>query len=99
MYSIREVRALCLDADEIAVATWAFSHDTITGYDTDTLHSSRLRYIPARTNRGNLGILGVKPTEPEGVINPEQSRLLTAFANQVALAIERVNITQVYENK
>ncbi len=86
---------LMLDADEIAVATWAFSHDTVTGYDTDTLHSSRLRYIPLRTNRGILGILGVKPDEPDGVINPEQSRLLAAFANQVALAIERVNVTRV----
>jgi two-component system sensor histidine kinase KdpD len=90
---------LSLDADEIAVATWAFSHDTIAGYDTDTLHSSRLRYIPLRTNRGKLGILGVKPEEPDGVINPEQSRLLMAFANQVALAIERVNVSRVYENK
>ena len=88
---------LVLDANEIAVATWAFSHDTISGYDTDTLHSSRLRYIPLRTSRGNLGILGVKPDEPDGVINPEQSRLLTAFANQVALAIERVNISRVYD--
>ncbi|MEI7434305.1 MAG: sensor histidine kinase KdpD [Methanomicrobiales archaeon] len=90
---------LVLDANEIAVGTWAFSHDTISGYDTDTLHSSRLRYIPLRTNRGKLGILGVKPNEPDGVISPEQSRLLTAFANQVALAIERVNVTSVYENK
>jgi len=54
-----------------------------------------LRYIPLRTNRGTIGILGVKPDEADGVINPEQSRLLTAFANQVALAIERVNVTQV----
>ncbi|MEI6293846.1 MAG: DUF4118 domain-containing protein, partial [Methanomicrobiales archaeon] len=90
---------LSLDADEIAVATWAFSHDTVTGYDTDTLHSSRLRYIPLRINKGNLGILGVKPKEPDGVISPEQSRLLAAFANQVALAIERVNVSRVCENK
>jgi two-component system, OmpR family, sensor histidine kinase KdpD len=88
-----------LDADEIAVATWAFSHDTITGYDTDTLHSSRLRYIPLRTNHGKIGILGVKPDEPDGVISPEQSRLLAAFANQVALAIERINVTRVDESR
>jgi two-component system, OmpR family, sensor histidine kinase KdpD len=88
-----------LDADEIAVATWAFSHDTITGYDTDTLHSSRLRYIPLRTNHGKIGILGVKPDEPDGVISPEQSRLLAAFANQVALAIERINVTRIDESR
>jgi K+-sensing histidine kinase KdpD len=37
--------------------------------------------------------MGVRPTEPNGVITPEQSRILTAFANQAALALERVNLT------
>jgi two-component system sensor histidine kinase KdpD len=83
---------LTLDADEIAVATWAFRHGAVAGYDTDTLHGSRLRYIPLRTSRGVVGILGVKPGEPEGIITPEEMRLLTAFASQAALALERVNL-------
>jgi hypothetical protein len=33
----------------------------------------------------------VQPAEPNGVITYEQSRILTAFANQAALALERVN--------
>ena len=82
---------LTLDADEIAVGTWAFRHGAIAGYDTDTLHGSRLRYIPLHTSRGVVGILGVKPAEPEGIITPEQTMILTAFASQAALALERVN--------
>lgn len=35
--------------------------------------------------------MGVKPAEPEGVITHEQALLLTAFATQAALALERVN--------
>jgi len=85
---------LTLDADEMAVATWAFRHGAVAGYDTDTLHGSRLRYIPLRTSRGIVGIMGVKPVEPEGVITPEQTRILTAFANQAALAFERVSLVQ-----
>jgi two-component system sensor histidine kinase KdpD len=82
---------LVLDGDDIAVATWAFAHGATAGYDTDTLHGSKLRYIPLQSSRGVIGILGVQPVEPNGVITYDQSRILTAFANQAALALERVN--------
>ncbi|MCX6682304.1 MAG: GAF domain-containing protein, partial [Methanoregula sp.] len=85
---------ISLDADDIAVATWAYKHGAVAGYDTDTLHASRLRYIPLQTSRGVLGIMGVRPDEPEGIITPEQARVLTSFANQAALAIERVNLAR-----
>ena len=84
---------LVLDGDDIAVATWAYQHGAVAGYDTDTLHGSRLRYIPLQGTQGVVGIMGVKPTELNGFITPEQSRILTAFANQTALALERVNLT------
>jgi two-component system sensor histidine kinase KdpD len=85
---------LALNADDIAVATWAFQHGTVAGYDTDTLHGSRLRYIPLQSSAGVFGVLGVKPTEPEGIITHEQERILTAFANQMAPALERVNLVR-----
>jgi two-component system sensor histidine kinase KdpD len=85
---------LRLDADDIAVATWAYQHGTIAGYDTDTLHGSPLRYIPLQSTQGVLGIMGVKPAEPDGVITHEQDRILLAFANQTALALERVNLVR-----
>jgi two-component system sensor histidine kinase KdpD len=84
---------LKLDPDEMAVAIWAFKHGAIAGYDTDTLHSSRLRYIPLQSSQGVLGIMGVKPEEPDGIITPEQARILTAFANLTAQALERVSLT------
>ena len=90
---------LRLDADDIAVATWAFQHGAVAGYDTDTLHGSRLRYIPLQSSREVLGIMGVKPAEPDGVITHEQDRILTAFANQTALALERVNLVRGSQNK
>jgi two-component system sensor histidine kinase KdpD len=83
-----------LDADDIAVATWAFRHGAVAGYDTDTLHGSRLRYIPLWSSQGTLGIMGVKPGEPDGIITHEQDRILTAFATQTALALERVQIAK-----
>jgi len=90
---------LRLDADDFAVATWAFQHGNIAGYDTDTLHGSRLRYIPLRSTQRVLGIMGVKPAEPDGVITHEQDRILMAFANQTALALERVNLMRASQDK
>jgi two-component system sensor histidine kinase KdpD len=85
-----DVTGIALDADDIAVATWAFRHGAVAGYDTDTLHGSRLRFIPLQGSRDVLGIMGVRPAEPDGVITHEQDRILTAFASQAALALERV---------
>jgi two-component system sensor histidine kinase KdpD len=96
---IREASpGLRLDADDVAVATWAYQHGTIAGYDTDTLHGSRLRYIPLQSTQGVLGIMGVKPAVPDGVITHEQDRVLMAFANQTALALERVNLVRTSQD-
>jgi two-component system sensor histidine kinase KdpD len=85
---------IVLNDDDIAVATWAFQHSTVAGYDTDTLHGSRLRYIPLIGAAGVLGILGVKPADAEGIVTHEQERILMAFASQMALALERVRLTK-----
>jgi two-component system sensor histidine kinase KdpD len=85
---------LHLDADDIAVATWAYQHSSVAGYDTDTLHGSRLRFIPLKSSQEVLGIMGVKPAEPDGVITHEQEKILMAFADLTALALERVKLTK-----
>ncbi|MGD1004871.1 MAG: sensor histidine kinase KdpD [Methanoregulaceae archaeon] len=81
-----------LDADDIAVATWAYQHNAVAGYDTDTLHGSPLRYIPLHSSQGVLGVMGIKPMDPNGIITHEEARILMAFANQTALALERINL-------
>lgn len=81
-------------ADDIAVAVWAYQHGAVAGYDTDTLHGSRLRYIPLTSSGNVLGILGVRPREPGGIISHEQERILMAFASQLAQALERVRLVQ-----
>jgi two-component system sensor histidine kinase KdpD len=89
---------LRLDADDIAVATWAYQHGSVAGYDTDTLHGSRLRYIPLQSSQGVFGIMGVKPAEPNGIITHEQGNTLMAFADLTALALERVNRYKIIKN-
>jgi K+-sensing histidine kinase KdpD len=36
----------------------------------------------------------VKPADADRIITPKQERILTAFANQMALALERVRLTK-----
>lgn len=85
--------SLKLNDDEIAMAVWAFQHNAVAGYGTDTLHGSRLRYIPLAGSEGVLGILGVIPSGSGEIITYGQERILAAFANQIALALERVQLT------
>jgi len=82
-------RDLSINEDEMAVAMWAFSKDVVTGYDTDTLHASRLRFIPIKSRKGVLGVLGIKPEENGEVISPDEGRIIEIFADLTALAIER----------
>ncbi|MEN6609269.1 MAG: sensor histidine kinase KdpD [Methanoregulaceae archaeon] len=82
---------LTLDANELAVADWSYKHGSVAGYDTDTLPASRLRYIPVRGAKGIHGIIGVKPDPAGMVISPDQAQILQTFADQAAIAIERVH--------
>ncbi len=81
-----------LDESERAVAIWAFEHGEPAGRDTDTLPAAKVRYLPLKTSRGVVGVLGVQPHEATKHLTPEQRQLMEAFANQAALAIERARL-------
>lgn len=83
-----------LDENERAVAHWVFRHGQEAGYGTDTLPAASARYLPLRTARRTIGVLGVKPTDSRTALAPEQRRLLHAFASQAALAIERAALAE-----
>ena len=80
---------LVVNDDEKAVAIWSFSKNAVAGYDTDTLHASRFRFIPIRSRKGVLGVLGVQPEDIDGVISPDQGRMLEIFADLMGLTMER----------
>ena len=71
---------------------WAFEHGQPAGRDTDTLPAAKVRYLPLKTARGVVGVLGVQPPEKTAHLTLEQRLLMEAFANQAALAIERVQL-------
>jgi two-component system sensor histidine kinase KdpD len=86
---------LKLDEDELAVADWVFRHGDPAGRHTNTLPAAQLRYLPLRTARGIVGVLGVQGPQPSAQhLTPQQRRLMETFASQAALAIERVQLTE-----
>lgn len=85
---------LTLDENELAVAAWVFQHGQPAGRGTDTLPAATARYLPLKTARGVVGVLGVTPTDPASRLSPDQRHLLEVFASQSALAIERAQLAE-----
>jgi two-component system sensor histidine kinase KdpD len=83
-----------LDANERAVAVWAYQHGQQAGRGTDTLAASEARYLPLKTSKGVVGVLGVRPKDSGENLTPDQRRLLETFASQAALAIERARLAE-----
>jgi two-component system sensor histidine kinase KdpD len=76
------------DTRERAVAQWVFDHGQRAGKTTGTLPAAQGLYLPLRTSRGVIGVLGLQSTDPHLLLAPERLHLLEAFADQIALAVE-----------
>ena len=81
-----------LDAADLAAARWSFEHATPAGRGADTLPGARRLFLPLRTPRGTIGVVGLDSRGGESFLTPDERRLLDALADQAALAIERVHL-------
>lgn len=81
---------MTLNDEELAVADWVYRHAEPAGRHTNTLPAAQLRYLPLKTSKRVVGVLGVgKPNTINTDLTSAQRRLMEAFANQGAQAIER----------
>ncbi len=79
-----------LSDEELVVADWVYRNAEPAGRHTNTLPAAQLRYLPLKTSKGVVGVLGVgKPNTINTDLTPAQRRLMESFANQGAQAIER----------
>jgi len=72
-----------------AAARWAFGRGDPTGNGTGTLPSSRWRFQPMKTLRGNVGVLGVRS---ERSLDAPALQAIATLADQAAVAVERVRL-------
>jgi two-component system sensor histidine kinase KdpD len=80
------------DEKEQSVAQWVFDHGELAGATTDTLPFAKGLYLPLKSSRGIVGVLGVFSEATSRLSDPDRLHLLEAFANQTALAVERTKL-------
>jgi two-component system sensor histidine kinase KdpD len=83
-----------LDEADLAAAQWAFGNDRPAGRGADTLPGARRLFLPMRTGRGTIGVIGLDRDGTGPILTPEGRRLLDALADMGALAIERVRLVE-----
>lgn len=76
-----------LDEKEQGIAQWVYELGQMAGLGTDSLSFSDALYLPLMASQEMIGVLRVRPSDPERLLEPEQLHLLEACANQVALAV------------
>ena len=83
-----------LDAADFGAAKWAFDNERPAGRGADTLPGARRLFLPMRTGRGIVGVIGLDADRIGPILTPEERRLFDTLADMAALAIERVRLVQ-----
>ncbi len=81
-----------LDEADVAAAKWAFENNRTAGRGSDTLPGAKRLFIPMRTGRGVVGVVGIDSDKEGPLLTPEQQRLFDALIDQAALAVDRVRL-------
>ena len=83
-----------LDSADLAAANWAWENNRSAGRGSDTLPGAKRLFLPMRTGRGAIGVVGIDRDKPGPLLTPDERRLLDALIDQGALAIERVHLVE-----
>jgi two-component system sensor histidine kinase KdpD len=83
-----------LDAADLAAAKWSFQNNRPAGRGADTLPGARRLFLPLRTGRGSLGVVGIDSDKAGPILTPDQRRLLDALSDQAAVSIERMTLAE-----
>ena len=81
-----------LDGADIAAAKWSWAHNHPAGRGSDTLPGAKRLFLPLRTGRGAVGVIGLDRETPGVLLSPDTRRLLDALMDLAALAVERIHL-------
>ncbi|EPG74818.1 putative histidine kinase KdpD [Leptospira fainei serovar Hurstbridge str. BUT 6] len=85
------------EAREFALASWSYQNRKPSGNSTDTVPLSRGLYLPLLSPGGCFGVLGLD-REGREPLEPGEDALLHSMLNQIALAVERIQLLGLREN-
>jgi K+-sensing histidine kinase KdpD len=83
-----------LGATEMGAAQWAFEHEQAAGASTHTLPAATALYLPLKSARGAIGVVGVFANGHDDTLSLQRRQLAETFASQAALAIERAVLAE-----
>ena len=83
-----------LDAGAMTAARWAFTHDEAAGADTATLPTLPWYFVPLRSARSRLGVVGIARVDEADRFDPEALTMLGTIADQTAAALERASLAR-----
>jgi two-component system sensor histidine kinase KdpD len=90
------------DVLDVGIAQWAFDHGRSAGCGTDTLPASAYLYVPLKGTLRVRGVMALHLTPvqraADGLLNPEQQRLLDTFAALIGIAVERVHYIAIAQD-
>ncbi len=82
------------DDKERSVADWVYRRNELAGAGTATLPGAAALHLPLAGAGGVVGVLMVGANDLERFQNPAHRHLLETFAGQVAVALERVTLSE-----
>jgi two-component system sensor histidine kinase KdpD len=82
------------DDKERSVADWVYRRNEIAGAGTATLPGASALHLPLAGAGGVVGVLMMSAPDLERFQVPAQRHLLETFAGQVAVALERVTLSE-----
>jgi two-component system sensor histidine kinase KdpD len=82
---------------DLAAAKWSWESNRPAGRGADTLPGARRLFLPMRTGRGPVAVIGIDSDKQGPLLTPDEQRLLDALADQAALAIERIKLSEDFD--
>jgi two-component system sensor histidine kinase KdpD len=80
--------------DELDAARWCFAHGLPSGRGTGASSHVAGLYLPLRTGRSTIGVIGLYSHEQGESQTSHKTALMDSLANQVAINLERVHLAE-----
>jgi two-component system sensor histidine kinase KdpD len=80
--------------DELNAVRWCFAHGLPSGHGTGASSNAAGLYLPLRTGRGTVGVIGLLPHGREEMRTSHETAPIDSLTNQVAINLERVQLAE-----
>ena len=83
-----------LEPREMLAAKWCWENGQPAGRGSGVFHGVSHLYLRLHTSRGPVGVLGIHRNGGGPLLGPEESRLLDALGDQMAVSLERARLAE-----